>query len=127
MKDFSKPIQSKSEDHFYSITPSVTKSPSARSKQISNKNNINLIKNESNNSEENLRKKKEKNEYFIGNDSSIKNNNSTLIDANEYYLNVLESQQLFVNSGLNKIENDFDNSEENDNNTNTNELNLSKE
>ena len=60
MKDFSKPIQSKSEDHFYSITPSVTKSPSARSKQISNKNNINLIKNESNNSEENLRKKKKK-------------------------------------------------------------------
>ena len=67
-----------------------------------------MVKKDSNNisddSNSNIRKKKEVNQYYIGNDSTIKNNNSTLIDANEYYLNVLESQQLFVNSGLNKIE-----------------------
>ena len=127
MKDFSKPTPSISEDHFFSLSPPSTKSPTSRSKPISNKTNINLnlLKNESNNSNESLRKKKEINQYYIGNDSSVKNNNSTLIDANEYYLNVLESQQLFVNSGFNKIENDFDNSEDNDNNTN--ELNVSKE
>ena len=115
MKDFSKPTPSISEDHFFSLSPPSTKSPTSRSKPISNKININLnlLKNESNNSNESLRKKKEINQYYIGNDSSIKNNNSTLIDANEYYLNVLESQQLFVNSGFNKIENDFDNSEDN--------------
>ena len=38
---------------------------------------------------------------------------------------MLESQQLFVNSGFNKIENEFDNSDDNDNNTN--DLNISKE
>ena len=51
----------------------------------------------------NIRKKKEINDYFIGNDSTIRNN-STLVDVNEYYLNILESQQLLVNSKLKKIE-----------------------
>ena len=54
-----------------------------------------------------IKKRKEANEYYVGNDSLI-NNNSTLIDPNEYYLNVLESQQLLVNSGLNKIGNESD-------------------
>jgi len=127
-KDFSKPTPSISEDHFFSLSPPSTKSPTSRSKPVTNKTNINLnlLKNESNNSNESLRKKKEINQYYIGNDSSIKNNNSTLIDANEYYLNVLESQQLFVNSGFNKIENDFDNTDGNDDD-NPNDLNVSKE
>ena len=52
----------------------------------------------------NIRRKKEINDYYIGNDSTIRNNNSTLVDVNEYYLNILESQQLLVNSKLKKIE-----------------------
>ena len=129
-KDFSKPTPSLSDEQIFSLSPPSTKTPTSRSKPISNKQNINLylLKNESNNSNNssnNYRKKKEKNQFYIGNDSSVKNNNSTLIDANEYYLNVLESQQLFVNSGLNKIENFLDTSDENDNDTN--DLNVSKE
>ena len=58
------------------------------------------------NQNNNIRKKKEINEYYIGNDSTIKNNNSTVVDANEYYLNILESQQLLVNSKLKKINNE---------------------
>jgi len=82
-----------------------------------------------------LKRKKEANEYFVGN-SSILNNSSTLIDPNEYYLNVLESQQLLVNSGLNKIEDESDEETEeiSDNNPINNmpypvpnELNASKE
>ena len=131
MKDFSKQTPSVSEDHFLVITPPSTKSPTSRSRPNPNKNNLNLnlIKNKSNNisneSSNNLRKKKEINQYYIGSDSTIKNNNSTLIDANEYYLNVLESQQLFVNSGLNKIENYLDTSEDND--KDSKDLNVSKE
>ena len=49
----------------------------------------------------NTLKKKEINAYYIGTDSS--RNGSTILDLNEYYLNILESQQLLVNSGLNKI------------------------
>ena len=49
----------------------------------------------------NILKYKEINEYYIGTDSS--RNGSTILDLNEYYLNILESQQLLVNSGLNKI------------------------
>ena len=91
------------------------------------------------NSSAGFKKRKELNEYFLGNESIIKNE-STLIDPNEYYLNVLESQQLLVNSGLNKIENESDeeadeisdNNDENNNNENTNkeikdEFNTSKE
>jgi hypothetical protein len=127
-KDFSKPTPSLSDEQIFSLSPPSTKTPTSRSKPISNKQNINLylLKNESNNSNNssnNYRKKKEKNQFYIGNDSSVKNNNSTLIDANEYYLNVLESQQLFVNSGLNKIENFLDTSDENYNDTN--DLNVS--
>ena len=84
------------------------------------------------------KKRKEVNEYYIGGDSTLKNNNntntnnnSTLIELNEYYLNVLESQQLFVNSNLNKIENisqlesENEQNEQNDNinNNNTNNNN----
>ena len=132
MKDFSKPNPTISDENFLMISPPTsTKSPTARSRPVHAKNNINLnlVKKDSNNiseeSNSNIRKKKEVNQYYIGNDSTIKNNNSTLIDANEYYLNVLESQQLFVNSGLNKIENYSDTSEENNNDSK--ELNISKE
>ena len=52
-----------------------------------------------------IRKKKEINEFYIGNDSTLKNNNSTVVDVNEYFLNILESQQLLVNSKLKKIGN----------------------
>ena len=68
-----------------------------------------------------LKRKKEANEYYVGNDSII-NSRSTLIDPNEYYLNVLESQQLLVNSGLNKIENESD--EETEEITDGNEINM---
>ena len=51
-----------------------------------------------NNISSGVKKRKEANEYYVGGDSFV-NNNSTLIDPNEYYLNVLESQQLLVNSG----------------------------
>ena len=82
-----------------------------------------------------FRKRKEPNEFYVGNESFI-NNNSTLIDPNEYYLNVLESQQLLVNSELNKIENESDeeteefsdgNEENNDNQDSKEEINTSKE
>ena len=74
-----------------------------------------------------FKRRKEANEYYVGGDSFV-NNNSTLIDPNEYYLNVLESQQLLVNSGLNKIENDSEeetseityNNDENNDNSNDN-------
>ena len=74
-----------------------------------------------------IKKRKEANEYYVGNDSFI-NSNSTLIDPNEYYLNVLESQQLLVNSGLNKIGNESEEETEeitdvNDDNLNNNEIN----
>ena len=48
------------------------------------------------------KKGKEPNEYYIGNNSIINNSNSTLIEINKYYLNVLESQKLLVDSGFNK-------------------------
>ena len=64
----------------------------------------NKIKYENAHNQNNIRRKKEINDYFSGNDSTIRNNNSTLVDVNEYYLNILESQQLLVNSKLKKIE-----------------------
>ena len=132
IKDFSKHTPSISNENLLSISPPNNKSPTSKKMPTSNlikhNININLIKKESNNSEEsnnnNLRKKKELNQYYIGNDSSFKNNNSTLIDANEYYLNVLESQQLFVNSGLNKIEDFLDTTS---NVNDSKDLNVSKE
>ena len=76
------------------------------------KNNIMLNNNEYYN---NIRKKKELNDYYIGSNSSLRNNNnnnnSTLVDVNEYYLNILESQQLLVNSKLKKIEDETDNTQ----------------
>jgi hypothetical protein len=124
MKDFTKSSPSMTSEHFYTKTPNMpTTSSKGKAMMPGSKNHfnyLNSIRNETNNSGHNIRKKKELNEYYIGNDSTLKNNNSTLIDANEYYLNVLESQQLFVNSGLNKIENDIDTENDND-------LNVSKE
>ena len=48
------------------------------------------------------KKGKEPNEYYIGNNSIVNNSNSTLIEINKYYLNVLESQKLLVDSGFSK-------------------------
>ncbi len=48
------------------------------------------------------KRKRIKNEYYVGSES---NNSSTIIEANDYYLNILESQQLLVNGGLFKIDN----------------------
>jgi hypothetical protein len=127
MKDFSKgtPPMAPGE-HFY--TKSLNQpTTSTRGKGIMpSKNNININTNSSKNDTNgnNIRKKKEINEYYIGNESTIKNNNSTLIDPNEYYLNVLESQQLFVNSGLNKIEDFLDTTS---NVNDSKDLNVSKE
>ena len=69
----------------------------------------------------NFLKYKEINEYYIGTDSS--RNGSTILDLNEYYLNILESQQLLVNSGLNKI-NDLSLSLEKNNNLDLNDKNI---
>ena len=49
------------------------------------------------------KRKRIKNEYYVGSES---NNNSTIIEANDYYMNVLESQQLLVNGGLYRIDNE---------------------
>ena len=46
------------------------------------------------------KRKRIKNEYYVGNDSI---SNSTIIEANDYYMNILESQQLLVNGGLYKL------------------------
>ena len=108
-------------DNHYSKSPqNIPKINSLENnKFFSHKNKLNGIKQNinisSNDKLSNIRKKKEINEYYIGNNSTVKNN-STLVDVNDYYLNVLESQQLLVNSGLNKIENiDTGNNENKDN------------
>ena len=49
-----------------------------------------------------LKKGKVLNEYYIGNNSIVNHSNSTLIEINKYYLNVLESQKLLVDSGFSK-------------------------
>ena len=46
-----------------------------------------------------MKRGKELNEYYIGNNSII-NNNSTLVEIDRYYLDVLESQKLLVESGF---------------------------
>ena len=48
-----------------------------------------------------VKKYKEVNAYYIGTDSS--RSGSTILDSTEFYLNILESQQLVVNSKFNKI------------------------
>ena len=68
-------------------------------------NNNKITNHNYNNNGNCIRKKKEINQYYIGNDSTLKNNNSTVVDVNEYFLNILESQQLLVNSKLKKIDN----------------------
>ena len=102
--------------------------PTTKNKMVKSKSNYNYNFNNSS------RKKKEVNEYYIGTEHSLKNN-STLVDQNEYFLHILESQQLLVNSKLKKIENISENesNEENDdeieteNNDINNDINGSKE
>ena len=108
--------------------------PRPRGKMTKSKSNNNYNGNS-------LRRKKEVNEYYIGSEPSLKNNNSTLVDQGEYFLHILESQQLLVNSKFKKIDNisdsdsDKENSEDNnitdDNNNedynNNSKLNISKE
>ena len=72
--------------------------PTPKNKMIKSKSNYNYNINNSSH------KKKEINEYYVGTEHSLKNN-STLVDQNEYFLHILESQQLLVNSKLKKIEN----------------------
>ena len=98
--------------------------PTPKGKMVKSKSNYNY-----NNSP---RKKKEINEYYIGTEHSLKNN-STLVDQNEYFLHILESQQLLVNSKLKRIENISDdeskgeNENEEVNDTENNNINNSKE
>ena len=76
-----------------------------------------------------IRKKKEVNEYYIGSEPSLKNN-STLVDQSEYFLHILESQQLLVNSKLKRIDNisySETNEENTEENINNSKLNISKE
>ena len=55
------------------------------------------------------------NAYYVGTESS--RSSSTVLDFNEYYLNILESQQLVVNSCFNKIcDITYDNNNINNNN-----------
>ena len=58
-------------------------------------------------------KKRENNKIILGNES-FKNNNSTLIDANEYYLNILESKKLIIKNIYSKTETHFYNNKNND-------------
>ena len=108
-------------------------------KKIEPNRNGKMTKSKSNNNYYNgnnlIRKKKEVNEYYVGSEPSLKNNNSTLVDQSEYFLHILESQQLLVNSKLKRIENisDSETNEENSEKDNLNEnennskLNISKE
>ena len=104
------------EDQFQKIEPHP-KGKMAKSKSTSNYNYGNL-----------MRRKKEVNEYYIGTEHSTKNN-STLIDQSEYFLHILESQQLLVNSKLKKIDNIFDteSSKENEGEKKKNESKISKD
>ena len=63
-----------------------------------------------------LKKGKELNEYYIGNNSIVNHSNSTLIEINKYYLNVLESQKLLVDSGFSKKNNNEETNDVSDNN-----------
>ena len=84
------------------------------SNNITNVNNSTSIFRRRN--KKNMIRHKEINAYYIGTDSS--RNGSTILDLNEYYLNILESQQLLVNSGFNKITDLSLNIESNENNKN---------
>ena len=70
-----------------------------------NSNNITCVNNSisifKKRNKQNALRHKEINAYYIGTDSS--RNGSTILDLNEYYLNILESQQLLINSGYNRI------------------------
>ena len=109
-----------SESQFHKIQPSY------KGKMTKSKSNTNYNFNRNS-----LRKKKELNEYYIGGDHSIKNN-STLVNQNEYFLHILESQQLLVNSKFKKVDyiSDTESKEDNEENVEENEntnLNISKE
>ena len=104
------------EDQIQKIEPHP-KGKMTKSKSTSNYNYGNL-----------MRRKKEVNEYYIGSEHSTKNN-STLVDQSEYFLHILESQQLLVNSKLKRIGNIFDteSSKENEGEKKNNESNISKD
>ena len=70
----------------------------------------------------NKKRHKEVNAYYVGTDSS--RSGSTILDLNEYYLNILESQQLVVNSKLNRINNYYFNEENNKNDYEINDKNI---
>ena len=95
-------------------------------------NNINYLNNNSISTslqkKKNKKKRKEVNAYYVGTDSS--RSGSTELDLGEYYLSILQSQQLVVNSHYNRII-DINQNEENkenniyidDNNNNDNDNN----
>ena len=83
-------------------------------------NNLNNINNNTSSSvqkNKNKKKRKEVNAYYIGTDSS--RSGSTELDLGEYYLSILQSQQLVVNSHYNRI-NDINQNEENKDNEESN-------
>ena len=78
-------------------------------------NKINDTNSSSIQKRKNKKKHKEMNAYYVGTESS--RSSSTVLDFNEYYLNILESQQLVVNSCFNKIcDITYDNNNINNNN-----------
>ena len=104
------------EDQYKKIEPH----PKGKMTKSKSNNNFNYNGNS-------IRKKKEINEYYYGNDHSLRNN-STLVDQSEYFLHILESQQLLVNSKLKRIENISDTESGGENTENNNsKLNISKE
>lgn len=52
-------------------------------------------------------KKRENTKILLSNDSYKNNNNSTLIDVNEYYLDILESKKLIIKNIYSKTETQF--------------------
>ena len=63
-----------------------------------------------------LKDKRKENDKIISNNEPIKDNNSTLIDANEYYLNILESKKLIIKNLYSKTETQFYNKNQNNSN-----------
>ena len=63
-----------------------------------------------------LKDKRKIDDKIISNNENIKDNNSTLIDANEYYLNILESKKLIIKNLYSKTETQFYNKNKNNSN-----------
>ena len=75
-----------------------------------------------------ISKKKEANQFYLGNESF--KNNSTVLDANDYYTNILESQQLIDKNEFNKTQSYFhrnNNNYINDNKNNFIKINVYNE